>query len=536
MTHATRLRILAVASLTTIAAPAPATNGYSFLDAARSPLDYSRADVAPVMACKALERAFTADVAITSATAVAASGDVPAYCRVRGVISPEIQFEVRLPQRWNRRLYMTGNGGYGGQPVDTFYAQYRDTAVRHGFATAASNTGHDAAIEPDATFAHRNLQKKSDWAYRATHLTAEVAKKLVRLYFDRPQSFAYFDGCSNGGRQGLISAQRFPGDFDGIVAGAPLANFTDTSISYLWTARALQQTPIPAHKMPMIAAAVLRRCDARDGLKDGLIADPRLCDFDPKRDLPQCSSGPDAACLTAAELVTLQKIRSGPPANGRPYVHGVLPGAEPDGVIYLPPNDIKTGWFEWVSDPRGPMFYQAKLAEQFVKYMAYPSQDPDARAAAFDFDKDPARMAAGREMVDALDPDLSDFARRGGKLLMYHGWADLGTNPLNTIDYLDATTARMGAQASRDTVRLFLLPGMFHCFGGYGPDRFDAMSAIINWVELGKAPDAIVAGKTERRDGGKLLRTRPICAYPNTARYRGTGSIDDAANFACPAS
>ncbi|HEX8485341.1 tannase/feruloyl esterase family alpha/beta hydrolase [Sphingomonas sp.] len=533
MGHAPRLIALAAAYGAMIGSPAAASNGYSFLDAGASRLDYSRADVAPAIPCKALMRAFTADLTIASAVDVPATGTVPAYCRVRGVITPEIQFEVRLPTRWNRRIYMTGNGGYGGQPVDTFYAQYRDTAIRHGFATAATNTGHDARAEPDATFAARNLQKKIDWAYRATHLTAEASKQLVRMYFDRAHSFAYLDGCSNGGRQGLISAQRFPQDFDGIVAGAPLLNFTETSISYLWTSRALAQTPIPAPKMPMIAAAVLRRCDAKDGVRDGLIADPRACNFDPARDLPRCSGDAGGACVTAAELVTLQKIRSGPPANGRPYVHGVLPGAEPDGVIYLPPNDIKTGWFEWVSDPRGPMFYQGQLAEQFLKYMAYPVQDPQARADAFDFTSDPARMTEGRQMVDALDPDLGDFARRGGKLLMYHGWADLGTNPLHTIDYFNAATARGGGPAGSDSVRLFLLPGMFHCFGGYGPDRMDAMTAIINWVEAGQAPDAIVAGKTERREGGRLLRTRPVCAYPKIARYRGSGSMDAATSFTC---
>lgn len=515
------------------ASSALAVNGYSFLDAAKSNIGYSRADVSPSASCTELVRLSSPDLAISSAKVVKAVGKVPAYCRVVGVIAPEVQFEVRLPLKWNRRLYMNGTGGYSGQPIDTFYAEYRDEAVRHGFATATTNAGHDARNEPDATFAYRNLQKKIDWAYRGVHLTAQTARQLIRTFYDRYPAFSYFDGCSNGGRQALISAQRFPGDFDGVIAGAPLLNFTETSISYLWTARALQTTPIPAAKIPVMAAAVMRRCDTRDGLQDGLIGDPRNCDFDPARDLPRCTTTLGADCFTAAEITTLQLIRTGPASGGRPYVHGVLPGAEPQGVIYLAPNDIKTGWFEWVSDPRGPMYYQGRLAEQFLKYMAFPVQSADAKAADFDFALDPTRMAAGREMIDAVDPDLSAFRQRGGKLLIYHGWADLGTNPLNTVEYFEKATAANRGDESREFMRMFLLPGMFHCFGGYGPDRFDAMTPLIDWVELGRAPDAIVAGKTERRDGGKLLRTRPICAYPAVARYNGNGSIEDAASFTC---
>jgi hypothetical protein len=516
--------------------PAQAVNGYSFLDAAQSRTRYSLAPAAPVEECATLARQSFAGMTISSAQPIAANAAAPAYCKVRGVIPGEIQVEVRLPQAWNRRLYMVGNGGYGGQSLDTYYATPRDDAIRHGFATVMTNTGHDAAIEPDATFAYRNEGKKNDWAHRAVHVTVVAAKRLVATYYGRAQSFAYFDGCSNGGRQGLISAQRYPGDFDGIVAGAPLLDFTGSSLSYLWTARALNRTPIPHAKMPMIAAAIMRRCDAADGLKDDLIADPRRCDFNPARDLPQCSAqaSAGATCLTPGEVATLKAIYAGPSWNGQPLYHPVLAGAEPRGVIYLPPHNVESGWFEWTADPRGPMYVQAKLGEQFLKYFAYPVQDPAVTAAALDFDRDPPRMTAARALVDALDPDLSAYRKRGGKLLLYHGWADLGTNPLATVDYYERVeVASGGASATRDFARLFAMPGVFHCFGGYGPDRLDPMTALIDWVELGVAPDAIVAAKTERRDGGRLLRRRPICAYPAVAAYNGRGSIDAAENFTC---
>jgi hypothetical protein len=530
-----------LACLSTIAAvclsggEASAVNGHSFSDAARARIDYRRATAAPMSDCAALMRLTTADVAIASAVQVPASGAVPAYCKVRGVIAPEIQFEVRLPAHWNRRFYMHGVGGYGGQPIDTFYANYRDAAVGAGFATATSNAGHEAENEPGASFAYRNLQKKIDWAYRSVHLTAKTAKALIAAYYDRPPAFSYFDGCSNGGRSGLIEAQRYPQDFDGIIAGAPLLNFTDTSISYIWTARALAETPIPAAKMKMIGEVVLARCDAADGLKDGLISDPVACAYDPAKDLPRCGAAPALTCVTDAEAATLAKIRKGPASKGRPYGHGVLPGSEPPGITYLPPHTVRTGWFEWVDDPRGPMSYQRDLGEQFVKYMAFSTQDPAASAARFDFDHDPERMSAGRQMVDALDADLSEFRGRGGKLLLYHGWADTGTNPLFTIDYVEQAAARNGGDESRDFMRLFLMPGVFHCFGGYGPDRLDAMTALVDWVEAGAPPDAIVATQTERRDGGRVVRSRPICAYPSRARYLGSGSPDEARNFACSA-
>ncbi|MCW5774462.1 MAG: tannase/feruloyl esterase family alpha/beta hydrolase, partial [Rhodospirillaceae bacterium] len=240
------------------AGTASAQNGSSFIDAASSLVKYTQATVAPFARCADLRRLAGADLTITATEEVAEKGTVPAHCRVAGVIAPEIQFEVLLPQRWNRRFYMSGNGGYAGESIDVpFRRASRLEALSHGFAAAGTNTGHDAEAEPLGTFAFRNLQKQIDYAYRAVHLTAVTAKRLVHAYYDRPASFSYWDGCSTGGRQGLMSAQRFPGDFDGIVAGAPVLDFPNTAIAYAWTALVLRETPIPHEKLKALSSAVL---------------------------------------------------------------------------------------------------------------------------------------------------------------------------------------------------------------------------------------------------------------------------------------
>lgn len=528
-------RLLLGAMLVGVYGTAEAQNSYSFINSQSAVSNFRLASVRPASSCAGLQYFEQPDVSIISAVNVPATDQLPAHCRVRGMISPEIQFEVALPDLWNRRLYMHGNGGFAGQSLEQpAQPVYRLTALRHGFVTAVTNAGHDGQTEPGASFAYRNLQKRIDYGYRAVHLTAATAKLLISVYYDHAASYSYFDGCSNGGRQAMMAAQRFPGDFDGIVAGAPLMNFSDSAVSFLWLARALRETTIPKEKMPWLAEAIFRRCDAKDGLVDKLLGDPRQCDFNPIRDLQICTAGRTAGCFTNAEVGTLKKIYDGPQVRGQPYFHGQLPGAEHTGVSYAPPYQDKTGWSEWVDDARGIAYPQTNLGEQFVKYLAFPTQDPNAEVASFDFDNDPQRMTLGRELIDAVNPDLSAFQTRGGKLLMYFGWADPSINPLTAVDYYEKVAALGGAKTG-DFLRLFMMPGVFHCFGGYGPDRLDAMTAVIDWVEQGLAPNSLIATKTETHAGGKVLRERPICAYPQVARYKGRGSIDEARNFLCEA-
>jgi feruloyl esterase len=424
---------------------------------------------------------------------------------------------------------MRGNGGYAGESLDAPpRIGQRNDASRNGFVAVQTNTGHDAAAEPLATFAV-NPQKTIDYEFRAVHETAQAAKHIVTAFYDSPAAYSYFEGCSTGGRQGLMSAQRFPGDFDGIVVGAPVLNFTDSVLVGLWQARALNATPIPEKKLSLIAQAVYAKCDAKDGLKDGLIDDPRRCDFDPAADLPTCSGDREEdACFTPAQIGTLKALYGGITSQGKPYFPGLLPGAEKAGTDFLTLRQKVSGWDGWVMDKAGPSRL-LQYGEAFVRYLAFSKIDPSYDWRVFDFGKDPMRIIEIRTLLDARDPDLSEFKSRGGKILMYFGWADTALSPIMGIDYYQKVTDKFGP-ATRDFYRLFMVPGMFHCRGGFGTDRFDAMTPLVNWVENGAPPRSIDASSVE---DGKTVRTRPLCPYPEVARYNGTGSIDDSANFSC---
>lgn len=513
------------------AAPASAQNGYSFLDSARSAVAYAQAATKPQLPCRDLRSLAGGDVSIIAAEVVAAADGVPEHCRVSGVIAPEVRFEVNLPAAWNRRFYMIGNGGFAGEsPEAPPRAAARANALRNGFVMASTNTGHDAAQEPLATFAAGNLAKQVDYAFRAVHRTATTAKRIAARYYDRPVAYAYWDGCSTGGRQALISAQRFPGDFDGIIAGAPVLNFVDTTINGLWLSKALDAAPISHDKLKVVADAVFAKCDKVDGLADGLVDDPRRCDFDPVRDLPKCAAGADAAnCVTEAQAQALRKVYAGPVSGGKPYFFGMPIGAEKEGTpLFGPPTPV-SGWDGWIVTRSGDKSRQLLYAESFIKHMAFGKSDPNFDWKAFDYDKDPARTGEIRRMLNATDPDLSAFRNRGGKLLMYFGWADPALTPFMGVDYYEKALAANGPE-TRSFFRLFMVPGMFHCRGGVGPDRFDALTALVNWVENGAAPDRLVATQMEQ---GQLKRSRPLCPYPQVARYTGSGGVDDAANFAC---
>jgi len=506
-----------------------AQNGHSFSDVQKSPLNYRLGGVAPRVACKELTRLSDGDVTILSAEVVAPTGDVPEFCRVLGIIRPEVKFEVALPTAWNRRLYMRGNGGYAGEPLDAppRVAQ-RNQALRNGFVAVQTNTGHDAATEPLGTFAV-NLQKTVDYAFRAVHESVQKARRIVSVFYDRPVAYSYFDGCSTGGRQGLMSAQRFPGDFDGIVVGAPVLNFTDSVLVGIWQARALSAASIPPAKLQRIAQAVYDKCDAADGLQDGLIEDPRQCRFDPAVDLPKCGGDEEKeGCFTSAQIGALKALYGGIVSNGKPHFPGLMPGAEKVGADFATLRQKQSGWDEWVIGKSGPSRL-LQYGEAFVRYLAFSKADATYDWHKFDFDKDLTRMDQIRALLDARDPDLSEFKSRGGKIVMYFGWADTALSPMMGIDYYEKVAAKMGS-ATNDFYRLFMVPGMFHCGGGFGPNQFDAMTPLINWVETGALPQRIEASLIE---DGKTVRTRPLCPYPEAARYNGSGSIEDAANFSC---
>jgi len=480
--------------------------------------------------CDAMAALRITRTTITSTTAVAAGAfsatgaavrDYPEFCRVQAVARPvddsEIRMEIWLPAKaaWNGKLLGTGNGGFSGA---LSYGEM-ESGLRQGYATAGSDTGHSGG---DLAFGQGHPEKINDWAWRAVHVMTETAKLVARNYYGRFPEYSYFSGCSTGGHQALTEAQRFPEDYDGILAGAPGNNRVRLMVGFLWSWLALNRVPgaaLPPSKLAMLHRAVMASCDARDGLKDGLIDDPRRCKFDPS--ILLCS-GPDGpGCLTAGEVAAVKAIYAGArnPRSGERLFSGWAPGSEGTGAM---PDSGWAAYFVGRAEP-------ARL--EFWRLWVF--QDPAWDPRTFDFDRDVAFADAKMAFLVANDPNLSAFRKRGGKLLLYQGWADPVTPPENTIEYFSHVQAVMGGPtATSGFLRLFLAPGMGHCAGGSGPNRFDGLSALDDWVARGRAPDRIVATHSE---GGKVDRTRPLCPYPLVARWNGKGSSDDAAQFACVA-
>ena len=470
----------------------------------------------PVKSCSDLLSLTSFEITIATAVLVPETGEMPDHCRLTGQILPEIRFELNLPTRWNRRFLMTGNGGYAG------ILNSRTQFLIPGFAIATTDTGHDALKEPGGSFAV-NRQKLLDYAFRSLHVTAETAKRVIADYYGVKPSFSCFIGGSTGGRQALILAQRFPEDFDGIVSGMPILDFTGTMLRFTYTAQALSAAPIPVSKLKLLAERVYQECDDKDGLADGLIDDPRLCDFQPSRHLPKCPDGVDHdGCFTAGQIAALEKIYGPVMSRGKAIFPGWPVSAEVKGT------SGEHGWQRWIiSDQEKSR--SVGFAEHFFRYMAFPEKNPNYELREFDFDKDVPRLEEIGRILNATDPDLSRFKARNGKLVMWFGWADQALNAQRAVDYYEEIMARMGP-TTRDFFRLYMVPGMFHGRGGIGPNEFDSLTPLIDWVEKGIAPDRIVGYWEEN---GRVMRSRPLCPYPEVAKYRGTGSIDEADNFEC---
>jgi feruloyl esterase len=533
LSNMTKLRMawIAVAVTLLITGGAIPVCAQAFSELKTALVDYSKTEVIPKQACDNLDSFKATEIVQITASTIPASAEVSAHCRVTGLLDPEIAFEVSLPDKWNGRFYMIGNGGHAGEALnDPGRVLQRNEALKLGFAFAQTNTGHDSSKEPGATFVLSNPQKAIDYAYRAVHLTAITAKDITKEYYGKSISYAYWNSCSNGGRQGLIEAQRFPEDFDGVVANAPWVDQTGFTIGAMWNQKALSKAPGTAGKLDLLAGAVMARCDPLDGLEDGLIDDPRKCNFDPARDIPACSvdtDGPD--CLTAAQAEAIAKIYGGPVSNGKRFFPGFMPGSEAIMPGFFG-GGTGSGWLNMiVSSKPGAKSADFGLAENTMRYLVHKPPKPDYDYRTFDFDRDIHLLDAWGKVADAKDPDLSKFKKHGGKLLMTYGWADSILQPMAGVNYYEQALAQNGPETT-GFFRLFMVPGMAHCGGGIGPDRFDPMTAIINWVEKDHAPDLMLAS---REVDDQVVRTRPLCPYPQVARYSGEGSIDDAANFRC---
>jgi len=358
----------------------------AFADAKSSPVDYSAARIQPQKPCEALARYQGREIAEIHAATIAGNEVTPAHCRVTGILSPEIAFEVSLPSNWNGRFYMIGNGGHAGDSLeDPGRASQRNGALQLGFAFAQTNTGHDARKEPGATFVLSNPQKAIDYAYRAVHLTAVTAKDITAQYYAKPVAHAYWNSCSNGGRQGLIEAQRYPQDFDGLVVNAPWTDQTGFTIGAMWNQKALSAAPLTSAKLALLADKVMGKCDVLDGLKDGLIDDPRKCDFDARRDVPACPAGDDGpGCLTSAQAEAVMKVYGGPRAGGKPLFPGYMPGSEASwmGVMVAAQPDAKPADFN--------------LAEGTMRFLVHVPPQPDYDTRSFDFDHDQAIIKSNK--------------------------------------------------------------------------------------------------------------------------------------------
>jgi feruloyl esterase len=484
------------------------------------------ATMRPRIGCADLRSLTGYDFSIESATIVPAAGDAPEHCVIRGLVQPEIRFEVTLPTIWNRRFYMTGNGGYAGESLDAPpRANARSQAARRGFVLAMSNTGHDSGLEPLGTFA-MNRQKLLDYAFRSLKVTADAGKQIAASYYGARPAKSYYEGCSTGGRQGLILAQRFPEEFDGIVAGSPVLNFTGTMFGTIQRYQAFAKAPVPYAKIALLSAQIYGMCDDKDGLKDGLIDDPRRCDFQPARDLSKCADGVASAdCFTSGEIASLEAVYGDVKVQGQKVFPGWPVGAEVSG-----PNG-RSGWDNWIVNEKGLPTIAFTFAETFFRYLAFPEKNPTLDLLSLDSEKTIARLEWIHQVLDATDTDLSTFQKRGGKLFMYFGWADQALNPRMGVEYYEGVLARMGAGVP-GFFRLFMVPGMFHCQGGVGCGTFDKLTPTIEWVEKGTPPDRVAASQVV---GGKPIRTRPLCPYPQVAVYSGQGSTDDSVNFACRA-
>jgi feruloyl esterase len=447
-------------------------------------------------------------------------------CKVKALLAPvpesQIQVEVWLPETWNGKLVGTGGGGFSGglgsAPI------LLNPLVGKGYAAAASDVGHPAS--DDAKWAYKHPVQLVDWAHRGNHVTAQFAKALATEFYAKPLQRSYFWGCSNGGRDALMEAWRYPGDYDGIVAGAPAAPWTRDMMAMAWNIRALDGPPAvrftPA-KLKLVNDAVMARCDTLDGVKDGVLEDPRACHFDPSK--LQCKSGEGADCLSAAEVKALKAIYQGPRTrDGKQVSAGFPAGGE------------TVEWAGWITNPNAQhRLYPAESYRRIVY------EDPSWSLDRFDLDRDyPAAAKVLGPVVDSDNPDIRPFLRHGGKLVLYHGWADAALPPGNTITYYDAVKAKAGAAAASQ-VRLFMIPGGAHCFGGAGPTQVDWVDTLDSWFATGRAPERIVAVKPENPMAAflgqptKAVRTRPLCAWPKRAHWNGSGSTDDAANFSCAA-
>ena len=489
--------------------------------AARLGAEATACTVAAVQAMAPKDTTIVAAEFVPDARPTPTGGLVRGHCRVDAKVAVpgnEVNVRVALPQDWNGKFLFLGVGGLGGSIANL------STGLMRGYATASTDTGH-LASDPDWG---SNRAKEIDYGHRGTHVSTVASKALTAAFYGKPPAHAYFSGCSNGGRQAMMEVQRYPGDFDGIVAGHP-ATGTPMQVGRAVVYQhmlASSDNMLTDEAIEKLSQATLDACDDKDGLRDGLITDPRACAIDV-----------DAlAFLTPGQKTTVKKIYEGVKTkDGKTYAHGFPLGHE-GGT---------TGWRAWISGSNPPvkqadgaLVYGAErrpsgygLMDSNFRFLALDTDDPSYGWKDVNVDRDLPRFKTMTEILTPGDPDLRPYKKRGGKILMYHGWSDPGISAYSTVDYFDRMVQKVGGQQEADTfARLFMVPGLHHCGGGVGTGSFDPIAVLEQWVEGGVAPARIDA---KRIVDDKVVRSRPLCPHPQVARYKGTGSVDDATSFTC---
>ena len=515
------------------------------------------ASLEEVAACENLRS--IRNLTITSAEIRANDQSDNPYCYLRGIISPAIHFHAQLPlkENWNGRFLQWGDGGKDG---DLDYADHR---VAEGYAVTNSNTGHDNGVEPGASFAFNNRQAEIDFGYRAVHLTVLAGKLLVNQFYKQAPSYSYFEGCSQGGRQGLMEAQRYPNDFDGIVAGAPAFAYQALNASGIWNLQRIYRENLAGNLavdtdandsfdslklVEILHEKVLDKCDVLDGISDRVIDNPLNCDFDPATDLDDLTCSSDEYsddCFNESQLRTIADLYAGPiDDSGRQIYPGKAFGSEPRWVGYYIPhegNNMSPSKLVGVAgDHMNYLFYENDPGKTIPDVRDYnyeaKTTGPFPEFHWKDYDINDFYSGKGdlmKSITDATDPDLRQFlGDRGGKLIIYHGWVDTLIVGEDTVDYfeemVDVTFDGSFAEANKDS-RLFMAPGMGHCGGGPGPNNWDKLAPMVDWVEKGIAPDFVVA---EHITGGIVDNQRPVCSYPKQAEYIGpSNGVDDPTNW-----
>lgn len=495
--------------------------------------------------CENLTKLKLQDTTITSAITVPAGpmklppipgfasepADLPVFCWVLGSIKPtndsDIRFEVWLPvSGWNGRFLQMGNAGFAGMILPHFLTR----PLSQNYAVAATDDGHQG---PGGAWAIGHPEKVVDFAYRAVHLTSERSKEVIKAFYAKEQKYSYFSGCSEGGREGLMEAQRYPEDFDGIISGNPGHVWNHLFFSGIWNNRAFQSDAasyVPPAKLALVEKAAVEMCDVKDGVKDGIISDPMNCNFDPSVLL--CKNGEADSCLTQPQVTAIKKIYAGPTnSKGERINFGLEPGVESlfSAFSVAPPAPKVSG-----------------VTEFFFTGMAF--ENPKLDFQTLNFDDSVTFTDNKLGFMNATNPDLKQFKSSGGKLIHYHGWRDQGVPPLTSVDYYESVIANQKSlKNTQNFYRLFMAPGMNHCSGGPGPNSFgnvlaplppnqadDVQKVIENWVEKGVAPNKIVAAKYTDDDVKKgVAMTRPLCPFPQQAVWTGKGSTNEEANFVC---